>query len=50
VAFWKIEGGGHAWPGGDWASRLEGRIVGPVNRDIFASELMWDFFAKHPMK
>ncbi len=50
VVFWSIKGGGHSWPGGDWASRLEGRVVGPVNRDIFASELMWQFFEKHPMK
>ena len=48
VALWSIGGGGHTWPGGDWASALEGKIVGPVNRDIFASQLMWEFFARHP--
>jgi polyhydroxybutyrate depolymerase len=49
VVLWTLKGGGHAWPGGDWASKLEGRIVGPVNRDISASELMWEFFEKHPL-
>lgn len=50
VVFWSIEDGGHTWPDGDWASRLEGRVVGPINRDISASDIMWQFFRKHSMK
>jgi len=50
VVLWSIEGGGHTWPGGDPASGFVARIVGSVNRDIFASELMWQFFEKHPMR
>ena len=44
VTLCAIKGGGHQWPGGEgvWESKL-----GPVNRDISASEMMWDFFSKH---
>ncbi|MCB1700668.1 MAG: hypothetical protein H6985_19520 [Pseudomonadales bacterium] len=46
VSFCTIGGGGHQWPGGEgvWEGKL-----GPVNRDISASEMMWEFFSKHPM-
>lgn len=44
VTLCRIEGGGHQWPGGEavWPDRL-----GPVNTDIAASELMWQFFRRH---
>jgi len=42
VAFYTIEGGGHAWPGGE--ARLFG---GPTARDFDAAELIWAFFQKH---
>ncbi|MGH9846761.1 MAG: polyhydroxybutyrate depolymerase, partial [Blastocatellia bacterium] len=45
VVLYTIEGGGHTWPGG-WQYYLEERI-GKTSRDINASELMWEFFAKH---
>jgi hypothetical protein len=43
VVLYTIRGGGHAWPG----------AVGPVagdepTQEISASELMWEFFARHP--
>lgn len=46
VTLCKIQGGGHQWPGGKsvWKGKL-----GPMNTDISASELMWDFFKKHPV-
>jgi polyhydroxybutyrate depolymerase len=42
VAFFTIEGGGHAWPGGE--ARLTG---GPTPRDFDAAELIWTFFQRH---
>jgi polyhydroxybutyrate depolymerase len=42
VAFFTIEGGGHAWPGGE--VRLAG---GTTPRDFDAAELIWAFFQKH---
>jgi polyhydroxybutyrate depolymerase len=42
VAFFTIEGGGHAWPGGE--ARLTG---GTTARDFDAAELIWTFFHKH---
>ncbi len=41
-----VEGGGHTWPGG-WQYLGEG-IVGKTNRDIDATEVIWEFFEKHP--
>jgi polyhydroxybutyrate depolymerase len=45
VVLYTIEGGGHTWPGG-WQYYPEERI-GKTCRDINASELMWEFFARH---
>ena len=42
VAFYTIEGGGHAWPGGE--ARLTG---GTTPRDFDAAELIWAFFQNH---
>ncbi len=44
VELYSIVGGGHTWPGGP----ASGRRVGPVSRDIDATEAIWKFFARHP--
>jgi polyhydroxybutyrate depolymerase len=41
VVWYRIEGGGHAWPG----SSVDG--VGRTNREIDATALSWDFFSNH---
>lgn len=39
-----VTGGGHSWPGGDgWL------LGGVVNQDVNASQMIFDFFAKHPL-
>lgn len=38
-----IEGGGHTWPGAR-QSVLATMVLGPVNDDISANEMMWNFF------
>lgn len=44
--FYRIEGGGHTWPGHrNW---YPGFIVGPVSRQMDASELIWAFFKQYP--
>lgn len=43
VTFYSIDGGGHTWPGG--SAQPEG-LLGKTSRDIVASELIWEFFAK----
>jgi polyhydroxybutyrate depolymerase len=44
VAFYTIDGGGHAWPGGDppWFKRR-----GRTARDFDAGVVIWDFFRAH---
>ncbi len=44
VVFYTIGGGGHSWPGG-W--RIP--FVGETTKDIFASEVMWEFFKAHSL-
>lgn len=46
VILYTIEGGGHTWPGGE---RQLAFVVGSTNRDINASEIMWDFFQQHTL-
>ncbi|HET6579695.1 MAG TPA: PHB depolymerase family esterase [Gemmatimonadales bacterium] len=38
-----VQGGGHTWPGGPPV----GRSVGRVSREIDATALIWEFFARH---
>jgi polyhydroxybutyrate depolymerase len=46
VVLYAIEGGGHTWPGG--TQYLPQWMIGPVCKDIDATQVIWDFFAKHP--
>lgn len=46
VVLYTIEGGGHTWPGG--VQYLPQRIIGRVSRDINATQVIWEFFARHP--
>ncbi len=45
VTLVKVTNGGHTWPGGN--QYLRARRVGPVSRDINASEVILDFFLTH---
>jgi polyhydroxybutyrate depolymerase len=45
VALYRIEGGGHTWPGG--MQYLPIRWVGRVSRDFEAASEIFDFFEKH---
>jgi polyhydroxybutyrate depolymerase len=47
VDFYAVEGAGHTWPGG--RQYLSPLLIGTTNRDVVASELIWQFFAAHPM-
>lgn len=45
VQLYKLIGGGHTWPGGP--QYLPKFVVGPVCRDLDATRVIWDFFARH---
>lgn len=46
VTLYRIEGGGHAWPGGRaWYPE---RITGRTSRDFDGPEAVWAFFEAHP--
>jgi polyhydroxybutyrate depolymerase len=44
VILYTIVGGGHSWPGSDMLPQL-----GITTKDINATDVIWDFFAAHPM-
>ncbi len=46
VELYTIEGQGHAWPGGK--SGLRYGNVDPPTQEISATQLMWEFFKRHP--
>lgn len=46
VILYTVEGGGHQWTGGGEFPEF---IVGEMNRDVNATELMWEFFSAHPL-
>ncbi|HTQ39887.1 MAG TPA: PHB depolymerase family esterase, partial [Pirellulales bacterium] len=41
VVLYKIEGGGHTWPGGP--QYFPQFLIGPVCRDVDATQVIWDF-------
>jgi polyhydroxybutyrate depolymerase len=48
VTLCTVRGAGHTWPGGhQYAPRL---LVGTTNRDIDASEVIWEFFQANPKR
>jgi polyhydroxybutyrate depolymerase len=47
VVLYTLRGGGHSWPGG---KPLPKWFVGPTNRSIDATSLMWAFFREHPLR
>ena len=46
--FYRIEGGGHTWPG-SWFFALVGFIVGPTPTSLDATDVIWDFFEQHQL-
>lgn len=44
VSLCTVQDGGHAWPGG-----MSIPLLGKTTQAISATDMMWDFFAKHPM-
>jgi polyhydroxybutyrate depolymerase len=48
AVLYSIEKGGHTWPGG--GNFIPERFVGKTNDDLDASEIIWKFFAAHPMR
>jgi polyhydroxybutyrate depolymerase len=45
VVVYTIHGGGHTWPGGQ--QYLPVFLVGKVNHDLKASDVIWEFFSRH---
>ena len=47
IAFYQINGGGHQWPGVEGV--LPEENFGPVNMDINAGEVIWDFLSRQSL-
>ena len=45
---YRVEGGGHSWPGSEFLANVE-NIVGRTTMSISANEVMWKFFEQHPL-
>jgi len=48
VALYKVNGGGHTWPGG--FQYMSETLIGQTSRDFSATETIWQFFKLHPLK
>ena len=44
VVFYRIDGGGHVWPG----RTPDSFLLGPAVPSLDATEIIWQFFEKHP--
>ena len=49
VVLYRIDGGGHTWPGSEFSKSIES-IVGPTTSSISANDIIWKFFMDHPMQ
>ncbi len=47
VLLYKVVGGAHSWPGGNFSAYPSNNWNFPVNNDINSSEVIWDFFKRH---
>ncbi len=47
VQLYLVEGGGHAWPGSPFPGFFNNAGIGPINRDINASAIIWEFFEQY---
>jgi len=47
MIFYRVENGGHTWPGSPII--LTFGWSGKTNKDIVATDLIWDFFESHPL-
>jgi polyhydroxybutyrate depolymerase len=45
---YRVEGGGHSWPGSELLANVED-VVGHTTMSISANEVMWEFFEQHPL-
>lgn len=45
-----LQDGGHTWPGGKMCLSEKLLGIGPINQDISAMQMMWEFFKKHSKK
>jgi polyhydroxybutyrate depolymerase len=48
VQLYRIDGGGHTWPGSALSAAVAS-IIGPTTTSISANALMWAFFEEHPL-
>jgi len=46
VVLYRIEGGGHSWPGG---GPVPAWLVGRTSHSVEATNVMWEFFRRHPL-
>ena len=49
VELYEIMGEGHEWPGGPAMPADLTAVLGPQSSAVDANQLMWDFFAAHPL-
>lgn len=49
VEWYRVDGGGHSWPGSEFSQNIED-IVGATTYTISANEVMWEFFREHPLR
>jgi polyhydroxybutyrate depolymerase len=48
VIHYRVNGGGHRWPGGYMAPSVGGIDTGKLSNNMNASEVIWEFFRNHP--
>ncbi len=49
VELYRIEGGGHTWPGSE-LSRAVASVIGSTTFSISVNEIIWKFFQAHPLR
>ncbi len=50
VQLYVVAGGGHSWPGSEFAANLGDDVVGRTTMAVDATDLAWRFFEAHPRR
>lgn len=50
IDFYVVEGGGHTWPRDSlFCQYLPAAVIGKACRDLDSTEIIWEFFTRHPL-
>ncbi len=48
LEYYVVKGGGHVWPPNEFKSFILNHMAGKSSQNLDATQVIWDFFSRHP--